>query len=229
MTASAVGRGRVTQGRVSALLRYQLSLLLRSQRWLPPVLFYALLLVAGWFGGQQYGDSLGWCAGMLVPVCAWLTRTATSAEPDAARSVVAAAVGARTARGAMLAVALGCGLLLGAVGGAFEVATSSAPIGPHAPIATIVQDGLVAVLVGVLAGTALGALPIRGRAAGALALTAGSLGLLVLAGSPVNAAVRQTFTSGQLYAVTSLPWLALVEAVALLAVCAVVAVRAESS
>ncbi|MFD0330243.1 hypothetical protein ACFQZC_23730 [Streptacidiphilus monticola] len=64
-----------------ALTRCQLALLLGSQRWLPPVLLYAILLGAGWFGGQQLGDSLGWCAAMLVPVCGWITRAATGMEP----------------------------------------------------------------------------------------------------------------------------------------------------
>jgi hypothetical protein len=157
----------------ASLLRYQLALLRRSQRWLPPVLLYALLLVPGWSGGQQYGDSPGWCAGMLVPVCGWLTWAALAAEPGSARAVIAAATrgGTRAVQAAALAVAPGCGLLLGAAGGVFEILISSAPIGPHAPLSTIVTDGLVAVLAGLLAGTAMGALPVPGRAAGTLTLT----------------------------------------------------------
>lgn len=214
---------------VLPLLRYQLSFLLRSQRWLPPVLLYAFLLVTGWFGGQQYGDSLGWCAGMLVPTCGWLTRTALALEPGSARAVAAAATvgGMRRVRGTALAVALGCGLVLGALGGLFEVVTSSAPTGPHAPLASIVADGLVAVLVGVLAGTAVGALPIPGRAAGTLTLTATSLLLLVLPVSPVNAAIRQTFTSDSAYAAASLPWLPLLGSLLLLTLCFLLAVREE--
>ncbi|MEY9870989.1 hypothetical protein ABH931_000443 [Streptacidiphilus sp. MAP12-33] len=209
------------------VLRYYAALALRSQRRLPPLLCCAFLLLAGRVGGQQYGDSLGWCAAVLVPVCGWLTRAVLSAEPEAAAAVVAAAAGARAARAAALAVGLGGGLVLGAAGAAFEVAASSAPVGPHAPIGTVVADGLVAVLVGVLAGTAVGALPVRGRAAGTLTLTALSLGLLVASVSPVNAAVRQTFTSSRTDAAASLPWLALLEACALLVLCGAAAVRVE--
>lgn len=209
------------------LLRYHAALALRSQRWLPPFLLFAFLLLAGRVGGQQYGDSLGWCAAVLVPVCAWLTRAVASAEPDAAAAVVAAVVGPRAARASALTVGLGGGVLLGAVGAAFEVVASSPPTGPHAPTGVVIADGLVAVLAGVLAGTAVGALPVRGRAAGTLTLTGVSLGLLVVSVSPVNAAVRQTFTSQRSDAAASLPWLALLEACALLVICATAALRAE--
>ncbi|SEK76191.1 hypothetical protein [Streptacidiphilus jiangxiensis] len=209
------------------LLRYHSSLALRSHGWLPPLTLLAFLLLAGRVSAQQYGDALGWCAAVLVPVCGWLTRAVVSAEPDAAAAVVAAAAGARAARASALAVGLGGGLLLGAVGAAFEVAASSPPSGPHASTGAVVADGLVAVLVGVLAGTAAGALPVRGRAAGVLTLTAGSLALLVASVSPVNAAVRQTFTSQRSGASTSLPWLALLEACVLLTACAAAAVRVE--
>jgi hypothetical protein len=212
---------------IRQLLHYHASLALRSQGWLPPFLLFAFLLLAGRVGGQQYGDSLGWCAAVLVPVCAWLTRAVWSAEPDSAAAVVASVAGARAARGSALAVGLGGGLLLGAIGAAFEVAASSPPSGAHAPTDVIVADGLVAVLVGVLAGTAVGALPVRGRAAGTLTLAGASLGLLVASVSPVNAAVRQTFTSQRSYAATTLPWLALLESCVLLAVCAAAAIRAE--
>ncbi len=37
---------------MTALLRYQTALLLRSQRWLPPFLLYAVFLAVGVQGGQ---------------------------------------------------------------------------------------------------------------------------------------------------------------------------------
>ncbi|MES4833786.1 ABC transporter, partial [Streptomyces anthocyanicus] len=47
---------------MTALLRYQTALLLRSQRWLPPVVLYAAALGIGVQGGQPVLDSLGWAA-----------------------------------------------------------------------------------------------------------------------------------------------------------------------
>jgi hypothetical protein len=202
-------------------------LALRSQRWLPPLLLCAFLLLAGRTGGQQIGDSLGWCAAVLVPACAWLTRAVASAEPDAAAAVVAAAAGPGAARASALSVGFGGGLLLGAAGAVFEVAASTVPAGPHPPTGAVVAAGLVAVLTGVLAGTAVGALPVRGTAARMLLLTGGSLALLVAPGSPVNAAVRQTFTSGGSVSAPPMPWLALVEAGGLFALAALAAIRTE--
>ncbi|OSC46386.1 ABC transporter, partial [Streptomyces sp. 4F] len=47
---------------MTALFRYQAALLLRSQRWLPPVVLYAAVLAVGVQGGQPVLDSLGWTA-----------------------------------------------------------------------------------------------------------------------------------------------------------------------
>ncbi|MFC1433255.1 ABC transporter [Streptacidiphilus sp. N1-3] len=213
------------------LIRYQLGLLLRSQRWLPPVLLFAMLIVAGQFGGQQYGDSLGWCAGMLVPCTGWLTRTVLTGEPGAARACVAAASGPRRAQLAALCAALVCGAVLAVLAGVFEWTLSSPPLGvPNPPLAAIARDGGTAVLIGLLAGTALGALcapPLLNRPATAvLSLAAASLVLLVAPGSPVNSAIRDAFTSDSADAATRFPALPLVGAVVLLAVAWAVAVRA---
>ncbi|MHA6760415.1 hypothetical protein [Streptacidiphilus sp. PAMC 29251] len=216
---------------MSDLIRYQLALLLRSQRWLPPVLLFGVLIVAGQFGGQQYGDSLGWCAGMLVPSVGWLTRTVLTGEPGPARACVAAASGPRRAHLAALCAALICGAVLAVVAGVFEWALSSPPPGVvHPPLATIARDGSTAVLIGLLAGTALGALcspPLLNRPATAvLSLVTASLVLLVAPGSPVNAAIRDAFTSDSADAATSFPALPLLGAVALLALGWTIAVRA---
>ncbi|MEU3908017.1 hypothetical protein AB0F20_30105 [Streptomyces goshikiensis] len=78
---------------MTALLRYQGALLLRSQRWLAPVLLYAAFLAVGFRPGDPVPDSLGYSAAALVPVTAWLVRTCLSVEPDAARDCAAAAAG----------------------------------------------------------------------------------------------------------------------------------------
>ncbi len=53
---------------------------------------------------------------MLVPVAALLTRSMLTAEPDAARAVVAVASGPARAQLAALAAALGGGAVLGLAG-----------------------------------------------------------------------------------------------------------------
>ncbi len=52
---------------MTALLRYQADLLVRSQRWLAPVILYAAFLGISVQSGQPVLDSLGyaaagWCA-----------------------------------------------------------------------------------------------------------------------------------------------------------------------
>jgi len=215
---------------VIQLTHYQLALLLRSQRWLPPVLLFALLIVAGWFGGQQYGDSLGWCAAMLVPATAYLTRTVLTGEPGAARACLAAVAGPRRAHLAALYAALAVNTLLAVVGGGFEWLVSSPPPAlADPPLAAIALHGSVSVLVGLLSGTALGALcappVLRRPAAGVLLLAAASVALMVAPVSPVNAAVRAVFTSSSASARTSDPLLPLAAAVVLLALAWAAAVR----
>ncbi|MFC1404291.1 MULTISPECIES: hypothetical protein [Streptacidiphilus] len=214
---------------MSDLIRYQLALLLRSQRWLPPALFFAVLIVAGVFGGQQYGDSLGWCAGMLVPGAGWLTRTVLTGEPAAARACVSAAAGPRRVQGAALGVALGLGAVLAAVAGAFEWTMSSPPPG-GAPVAlaATARDGAAAIVVGLLVGVALGALCapplVRRPATSVLTLAAASVVLLVAPWSPVNAAIRDAASPGP----TAFPWWPVLTALLLVAVCGGVVVRSAA-
>ncbi|MEZ0093442.1 ABC transporter [Streptacidiphilus sp. EB129] len=208
---------------MSALIRYQLALLLRSQRWLPPLLMFAMLITAGAFGGQQYGDSLGWCAGMLVPGAGWLTRTVLTGEPAAARACLAAPVGPRRAHLSALLAALVCGCVLALAGGSAEWLLSSPPPHlPHPPLAAIALHGSAAILVGLLVGTAVGALcapPLLGRPAiGVLTLATASVLLLVAPVSPVNHAIRDVFTSSSPTATTTLPLLPLLASLGLLAV-----------
>ncbi|MEW2554575.1 hypothetical protein AB0957_22925, partial [Streptomyces zhihengii] len=78
---------------MTALLVYQELLLLRSQRWLPPVLLYAAFLAVGVQAGGPVLDALGWAAAGLLPATAWLVRVCATQEPAAARHVTAAAAG----------------------------------------------------------------------------------------------------------------------------------------
>jgi hypothetical protein len=86
---------------VKALIRYELSLLLKSHRWIAP----ALLFVVGVIGlasadvklthGAGLSQGLARSALTLVPAEAGLTRSMLTAEPGAARACVAAAGGPR--------------------------------------------------------------------------------------------------------------------------------------
>ena len=75
-----------------ALSRYELSLLLRSYRWIAPAVLFAFGVFALGGATLRHGAGLGpglaWSALMLVPVEAWLTRSMLTAEPAAARACV---------------------------------------------------------------------------------------------------------------------------------------------
>ena len=189
---------------MTALLRYQSALLLRSQRWLPPFLLYAVLLGIGVQGGQPLLDSLGYAAAALLPVAAWLVRICVSGEPPAARTVVAAAAGPARAHLACLLVALGAATLLGTASTAV-VALVSDPVGAdhqqRVPALEGTAAGLLACLTCALLGTAVGALTSRpllrspGRAV--LALLLAALLSLVATGSPAQAAVQGLVTGSR--------------------------------
>ncbi|MET8748454.1 hypothetical protein ABZW32_00005, partial [Streptomyces sp. NPDC004667] len=68
---------------MTALLRYQAALLLRSQRWIAPLVVYAGFVAVGIRPGDRALDSLGYAAAGLVPQTAWLVRICVSAEPPA--------------------------------------------------------------------------------------------------------------------------------------------------
>ncbi|MFF3942168.1 ABC transporter [Streptomyces phaeofaciens] len=199
---------------MTALLRYQSALLLRSQRWLPPFLLYAVVLGIGVQGGQPLLDSLGYAAAALLPVAAWLVRICVSGEPPAARTVVAAAAGPARAHLACLLVALGAATLLGTASTAV-VALVSDPVGAdhqqRVPALEGTAAGLLACLTCALLGTAVGALtawPVLrspGRAVPATLLAA--LLALVVTGSPAHAAVSG-LVGGSHTATVHLPLLA---------------------
>ncbi|MEV4046512.1 ABC transporter [Streptomyces sp. NPDC049744] len=219
---------------MTALLRYQTSLLLRSQRWLPPVVLYAAALGIGVQGGQPVLDSLGWAAAVLLPVAAWLVRICATSEPPAARGCVSAARGPGRAHLAAVLAALAVAVVLGAVA-TVVVTMISDPVstghGTRVPPLPAAGAGLLAALVCALLGTAVGALtawPVLrspGRAVPALLLAA--LLALVASGSPARAAVGD-LVAGSRSGAVPLPLLPLAGA-AVIAVAATAAACALSS
>ncbi|MGW5102506.1 hypothetical protein [Streptomyces sp. NPDC004100] len=167
---------------MKALLQYQTALLLRSQRWLPPVLFYLGLLAISLGSQSTLGSQLGWNAAALVP----------------ARACLAAAAGPRRPQYAALAVTFAVGLLLVLLASGAALLTCKVPRGMAG--VTVLGDGLAVGLVCLLAGSALGAVCVpslvRTTAGAAGALIVGSVLLLVFSGSPANAAVRAAYSSG---------------------------------
>ncbi|QTE01649.1 ABC transporter [Streptomyces cyanogenus] len=189
---------------MTALLRYHADLLLRSQRWLPPVILYVAFLGVGVQSGQPVLDSLGYTAAGLLPVAAWLVRICVTGEPPAARACVAAARGPVRAHLACLLTALLVAALLG-VAATVVVTLVSDPASNghriHVPRLRAAAAGLPAVLACALLGTAVGALTNRpvlrstGRAVSAMLL--GALLAVVSAGSPAQAAVSGLVTGSQ--------------------------------
>ena len=195
-----------------ALTRYQVSLLLRSHRWIPAAVIYVIGVFAlGGVGGSAtpHGGALpqglSWSALMLVPSLAWLSRSMLTAEPPAARSCVAAAGGPRRAQLAALAAALGLSAFFGIIGIIWELVTCGVVRAQHTNTvmfgATLADlgKGLGASLVCLLVGSAIGALcnppVIRRPAASMLASTAAVVLGLVWSVSPANAAVRSGYGS----------------------------------
>ncbi|MFH8620019.1 ABC transporter [Streptomyces sp. NPDC017979] len=177
-----------------ALLGYQTALLLRSQRWLAPLVLYALLIADGALSGRPL-ESLGYAAAGLLPVTAWLVRLCANQEPAAARDVVAAASGPVRAHAAALLAATVCAGALGVLGTGAVLLGKAAdpPRGPAVPLAEAGAAGLLAAAACVLTGAAIGAVctrPVLRRAGWSWAATALlSLLALVVPYSPANRAV----------------------------------------
>ncbi|GHH84918.1 hypothetical protein GCM10018793_50950 [Streptomyces sulfonofaciens] len=189
---------------MSALLHYHLALLVRSQRWLPPVLLYAVFLCVGIRSGQPVLDSLGFASACVLPVAAWLVHICVTNEPSAARNCVAAPAGSARAHLACLLVAFCTAVLLGTVAALLVTAISEPASSDHqvpVPRPAAGFAGLLAMLACALLGTAVGALTSRpllrstGRAVPALVLAV--FLALVLAGSPAREALTDMVTGSQ--------------------------------
>jgi hypothetical protein len=219
---------------LAALTRYQLALLVRSQRWLAPLLLYAGLLAVGVRPGQPLLDSLGLAAAALLPTAAWLVRSCVTAEPPAARHCAAAAAGpwrvhlAGVVAGGVAALLFGCAAV-GAVAG--MSAPRSTDGGLPVPVLPAVGAGLCGVLACVLTGAAVGAVGnrplIRSRGYAVAATLLGSVAALALGASPANAAVTG-LVRGSAHGDVQLPWAPLLGAVAVAALAAVAACAAAA-
>jgi hypothetical protein len=190
---------------VIALVRYQTAILLRSHRWVFPLVGYGLLISVGAASSMPLAEGLVWSAAMLVPAVAFLTRSMLTAEPDAARACVAAAAGPGRAQLAALLTALGGGVLLAVAGACFDVLTAES-VGEHpgsgvtGKVAAafghpgILAAGLVTAAVCLLVGSAVGALCnpplLRHPGAAMLATLAAAVFALAAGVSPARAALR---------------------------------------
>ncbi|MFE9425164.1 ABC transporter [Kitasatospora sp. NPDC006697] len=189
---------------MTALIRYQLELLLRSQRWLPPFLGYAALLAIGMQEGSALLDGLGLGAALLVPITAWWVRCAVTADPPQARTVLVAARGAARVQLASLLAALLAGTVLMLLGTGAVWALSGQTVNDprkSVPVPPALLAGLLAGLACVLTGLAVGALchrPVLLRAGyGLLGVLGLSALALVAPGLPGNAAVRALVTGSE--------------------------------
>ncbi|MEH0627283.1 MULTISPECIES: ABC transporter [Streptomyces] len=193
---------------MNALLRYQAALLVRSQRWLPPVILYAAFLAIGVQKGQPVLDSLGYTAAALLPVSAWLMRICVTNEPPAARSCTGAAAGPGRAHLACVLVAFSAAALLGTAATVL-VAIISAPTSTdhqtRVEALPAAGAGLLAALACALLGTAVGALTnwplLRSPGRSVPTLLLGALLSLVVAGSPARIAVTALVDGSQRAAV----------------------------
>ncbi|MGW6570262.1 ABC transporter [Streptomyces sp. NPDC054975] len=212
----------------TALLRYQTDLLLRSQRWLAPLLLHAVLLAIGVRAGEPVLGALGYAAATLLPVTAWVVRICLGQEPAAARNVVSAAAGRQRAHVAAVLAAVACAAPLGAV--AVLGVTAVGDLRGVDPVAAV-ASGLLATTTCVLTGAAVGTLTtrplLRSRGWSLAALVLGSLLALVTSGSPAKYAVTGLVTGARTATVT-MPWAALLGALALAAVAVAVSVRATA-
>jgi hypothetical protein len=192
---------------MSALLRYQGAILLRSHRWIFPLIVYGLLIAVSDEGSTPLPQGLDWSGAMLVPVVALLTRSMLTAEPDAARAVASAAAGPVKTQLAALLTALGGGVVLGLAGACFELLTSepaaSPPgVGTLAKVTAIAAHpmvlaaGLAIAIVCLLVGSAAGALcnpPLIRHPGVTLLSTLTAVVLALTSGaSPAAAALRHT-------------------------------------
>ncbi|MGW8552872.1 ABC transporter [Streptomyces tubercidicus] len=217
-----------------ALLRYQTALLIGSHRWLPPVILYAAWLAISIRGGDPLLDGLGYAAGGLLPAAVWLTRTCVTNEPPAARDCAAAAAGPGRAHLAAVLTAAGTALLPALVGTALVVLVSDPRSTDHqvaVPVLPAAFAGLLAALVCLLMGTALGALSnwpvLRSTAWSIPTGLVAALLLLVLGASPANAAISGLVT-GSLHGTISIPWLPLIATVLIAAAATAVACALSS-
>ncbi|MEU1625953.1 ABC transporter [Streptomyces sp. NPDC020096] len=219
---------------MTALLRYQAALLLRSQRWLPPLLLYGAIMGIGIQSGEPVLGSLGVTAAAVLPVSAWLVRVCVTGEPPAARAITQAAAGPARVQLACTVTAFTASLVLGVVGSLTVAAISAPQTDNHTlrvPVGPALAAGLLATLACALLGTAVGALcnpPVLRRPGWPIPVTAlAALLVLVASGSPANAAVSG-LVSGSSTGAVSLPVLPFALAVVVCAAATALSCRLAS-
>lgn len=180
-----------------ALIRYEVALLARSQRWIAPLILYGVS-VAGLgaaHGGtypQSVGEALRWSALLLVPVVAWLTRVILTIEPEAARACVAAAAGPRRAQLAALTAALAAGMVIALGGIAWALVIGAWGKSWPGEVGTGLLAVMTCLLVGSAVGTACNPPLIRRAGTAMLSTTVFAVVALAWSASPANAAVTAT-------------------------------------
>ncbi|GHG46191.1 ABC transporter [Streptomyces griseocarneus] len=189
---------------MTALLRYQATLLIRSHRWLAPLLFHGILLCIGVRPGEPVLDSFAYAAAVLLPTTAWLVRVCVTNEPPAARACAAAAVGPVRAHLAALLTALLASAALGTACAAVVAAVGAPRSTDHrvaVPLLPATLAGLVAALVCALLGVAVGALCNRPLLRSTAWAVPGTMLVACLAlfvwGSPARAALSR-LTAGSI-------------------------------
>lgn len=175
---------------MTALVRYHAGLLLRSQRWLAPLVLYAAVLAIGIHAGEPVLGALALTAAALLPVTAWAVRICLTQEPPAARAVVAAAAGRGRGHLAALLTGAGGAVLAGvAAVGAVVAVTDTRGVGAAAAVTAGLLGATVCALVGAVVG-ALASRPFLKATGWSLAaLVLGALLALVAPGSPARHAV----------------------------------------
>lgn len=155
----------------------------------------------------------------LVPAAGWLTRSALTAEPAAARACLATAAGPRRAQVAALTAGLIGGALLAVLGAGFELLATQWPTG-RPETGYLIVAGAGASVTCLLFGSAIGALCnpplIRHPAYGMLSTAVIAVTAIGASISPANAAIRATDVAGR--GSYSLPLLPIGLALALTAV-----------
>ena len=196
--------------RLIAVVGYTAAVVLRSFRWLPPLLLYGIVVVSATAGGPPLLDALHFAGAALVPASAWLCRICLVAEPGAGRACVASAVGPARTQLAALVTAIGFAVLA-AVVTCVVFALLGDPSGQLAGTALwrAAATGWVSQLACLLTGVAVAAFAnpplIINRAVATLVTAGGVVLAMVLSFSPVYRAVS---TDGAATAGIALAWAA---------------------
>jgi hypothetical protein len=175
---------------IIALIRFKLATYTRSHRLFQPAigllimlsLFYSVSVPPG-HELSSYADS----AGLLIVVFAWAARSLLDTEPPAQRLMSMTAVGAP---GRELAAGLWACLVVNAGLALFAMATPLLYGFAVIPDGGVIAQGMVLHLLGVLTGTAIGALTskpvLASPAMSMLAMFGGYVGLLLLSATPAG-------------------------------------------